>query len=153
MIGIEHHQERRVAEQLLSVQLPAYRIEAELIGFWDIPPLRDTTETMMESGETFVGYRIEGELAGFISYEDEGDALDICRMVVHPNYFRRGIAKSLVEYVLEGAGKHKRVKVSTGAGNKPAIALYRSFGFADAGEIEIAPGVRLALFELPAIRQ
>ncbi|RJX38915.1 GNAT family N-acetyltransferase [Paenibacillus pinisoli] len=153
MIGIEQHQDRGVAEQLLAVQLPAYRIEAELIGFWDIPPLRDTAETMMASGETFVGYRIEGALAGFISYEDEGDAIDICRMVVHPDYFRRGIARSLVDYVLEGAGKHKRVKVSTGAGNKPAIALYRSFGFADAGEIEIAPEVRLALFELPSIRQ
>ncbi|RJE87502.1 GNAT family N-acetyltransferase [Paenibacillus sp. 1011MAR3C5] len=153
MIGIEHHQNRGVAEQLLAVQLPAYRIEADIIGFWDIPPLRDTAETIMKSSETFVGYRLDGALAGFISFEDEGDARDICRMVVHPDYFRRGIAKSLLAYVLEDAGKHKKVKVSTGAKNEPAIALYRSFGFVDAGAIEIAPEVKLALFELPAIRQ
>ncbi|MFF2886420.1 GNAT family N-acetyltransferase [Paenibacillus sp. NPDC057967] len=153
MIGIEQHQNREVAKQLLAVQLPAYRIEADLIGFWDIPPLRDTAETIMDSSEIFIGYRIDGVLAGFISYEDEGDALDICRMVVHPDYFRRGIAKSLLAYVLEGEGKHKRVKVSTGAKNEPAIALYRSFGFFDAGAMEITPEVKLALFELPAIRQ
>lgn len=148
-----NHQERRVAEQLLEVQLPAYRIEAELIGFDDIPPLRDTAETLMVCNEIFAGFKLEGTLAGFISYEAVGaEVLNLCRMVVHPDYFRKGIARSLLAYVLEGAGMHKKVTVSTGANNEPAKALYRSFGFIDAGEIEIAPEVKLILFELSAVR-
>ncbi|REK71156.1 GNAT family N-acetyltransferase [Paenibacillus paeoniae] len=153
MIEKLNHREPITAKAMLAVQLPAYRIEADIIGFDDIPPLRDTAETIMASEETFVGYWLEEELAGFISYELDEHQLGICRMVVHPQYFRRGIAKGLLSYVLTGAGEQKRITVSTGAKNEPAKALYRSFRFTDAGEIEVAPEVSLALFELPAIRQ
>ncbi|MCR2807126.1 GNAT family N-acetyltransferase [Paenibacillus soyae] len=148
MIRGLNNREEDIAQYILDVQLPAYRVEAELIGYDDIPPLRDTVDTIRNSKETFVGYFIEQELAGFISYESADDAIDLCRMVVHPGYFRRGIAKRLLAYVLADAASSKKVTVSTGARNEPAKSLYRGFGFVLAKELEVAPGLSLAFFEL-----
>ncbi|RIX48620.1 GNAT family N-acetyltransferase [Paenibacillus nanensis] len=154
MIVELNHKDADTAQKMLDVQLPSYLVEAELIGFHDIPPLRDTTATIRESGESFIGFTVDQELAGFVSYElaDDGNCVDICRMVVHPDYFRRGIARQLLSHLLAGAAAHKKVTVSTGERNEPAKSLYRSFGFTEAKQIEIAPGVKLSLFELPAVR-
>ncbi|RCW76869.1 hypothetical protein [Saliterribacillus persicus] len=38
--------ERKNAEQVLGIQIPAYRVEAELIGSYDIPLLKDTVDTL-----------------------------------------------------------------------------------------------------------
>jgi len=35
----------KFAKEVLSVQLPSYQVEAELIDFYDIPPLKDTVST------------------------------------------------------------------------------------------------------------
>lgn len=152
MIQILNNNEEGIAQKILDAQLPAYRVEAQIIGYDDIPPLHDTVDTIRSSEEVFVGFFIGRELAGFVSYESEDDAVDICRMVVHPDYFRRGIAKRLLAYVLDEAAVRKKVTVSTGALNEPAKSLYRGFGFALAKELEVAPGVTLAFFELPEDR-
>ncbi|MCR8843279.1 GNAT family N-acetyltransferase [Paenibacillus sp. SC116] len=136
-----------IAKQMLDVQIPSYQIEAELIDFYDIPQLKDTVETVMASNETFVGYFVEDELAAFISYTDEGQVIDICRLVVHPNYFRKGIARKLVAHVLDEIAKYKKVIVSTGAKNAPAKQLYEQCGFQEMKDIEVAPNVFITLFE------
>ncbi|MFD0589011.1 GNAT family N-acetyltransferase [Paenibacillus sp. GCM10027627] len=146
MITLLNHKDLDIAKRMWEVQIPAYRVEAEMIGFADIPPLRDTPETISASGETFIGFMESGALAGFISYELEEGTVDICRMVVHPNYFRRGIAKRLLAYVLDYAAGDRAVSVSTGARNEPAKALYRGFGFVEKEQIEVAPGVSITVF-------
>lgn len=152
MIAELNHKDWATAQLILDVQLPSYRVEAEIIGFDDIPPLRDTVETIQTCEESFVGYILSQELAGFISYELTDDGVDICRMVVHPNFFRRGIAKQLLSFLLDGVAAHKKVTVSTGDKNEPAKSLYRGFGFSEVDQIEVAPGVQLACFELAADR-
>lgn len=152
MIAELDHKALAAAQQILDVQLPSYRVEANIIGFDDIPPLRDTVEAIQSSEESFIGYILGRELAGFIAYERADDGVDICRMVVHPNFFRRGIAKQLLSYLLNGVAAHKKVTVSTGDKNEPAKSLYRGFGFTEVNQIEVAPGVRLACFELAADR-
>ena len=152
VITVLNHGDISIAKQILDVQLPAYRVEADIIVFYEIPPLRDTAKTIASSEEHFIGYRVGERLAGFISYElpeKDGDveSVDICRMVVHPDFFRRGIAKQLLAHLLDSAAAGKRVTVSTGAKNEPAKSLYRSFGFVEKKEIEIAPDVFLTVFE------
>jgi len=149
MIKRLHVQNSRVAERVLQVQIPAYQVEAQWIGFEGIPYLKDTLETLAASEEVFYGIEYEGELAGVIGFEEKEELLDICRLVVHPRHFRKGIGRCLVEHVLENHGHGKKVVVRTGRQNLPAIRLYEKLGFAIAGEREIAPGVFLAIFERP----
>lgn len=47
-------EDRDTVQQIWSLQHMAYPLEAELIGFSEIPPLLDTFETIRASGETFL---------------------------------------------------------------------------------------------------
>lgn len=136
-----------IAKEILVVQRPAYRAEAEIIGFDGIPQLSDTEESIMACGETFLGFRSEGRLAGAIAYTEDEEGVEICRLIVHPDYFRKGIGRRLVGFVMEEAARGKKVKVSTGAANEPAIRLYKQFGFTERERIEIAPGIFLTNME------
>ncbi|WP_055105875.1 GNAT family N-acetyltransferase [Paenibacillus ihumii] len=129
------------AKKMIDIQLPAYKVEAELMGFDGIPQLKDTVETIMQSREKFVGYLLEGELAAFISYEEAEQEIEICRLVVHPYHFRKKIATILVEHVVETVAQGRPIRVSTGALNFPAKGLYQMFGFRQVRDVEVAPGV------------
>ncbi|MFD0693987.1 GNAT family N-acetyltransferase [Paenibacillus sp. GCM10027628] len=140
---------------LLSLQIASYRVEAEMIGFDDIPPLKDGIASIREADETFYGYYAEeggrSHLAGAISFSREGTIVTICRMMVHPDYFRRGIARALIQYVLDDQQRSgaSRFIVSTGTANLPAIQLYEGFGFVQRRVFTVPPGVSLTTFERP----
>lgn len=140
-------QEKAVAEQIIRVQRPAYRIEADLIGFDGIPALKETAEQLRQSREQFWGY-FEGErLAGVIAVETGEGTVDICRLVVHPDFHRRGIGTRLVQGVLDMYPDAALFTVSTGERNEPAISLYERFGFRRKDRIEIGPGIFLTAME------
>jgi ribosomal protein S18 acetylase RimI-like enzyme len=137
------------ALRLLLLQMAAYRVEAELVGFDDIPPLKDTIASIRAAKETFYGYFDGGELAGAVSCEAEGDTVTICRLMVHPDYFRRGIATKLLRRVFELEPGAARYVVSTAALNAPALALYNRNGFQEHGRREIVPGIEIITLVKP----
>ncbi|TWT16148.1 GNAT family N-acetyltransferase [Planomicrobium sp. CPCC 101079] len=122
-----------------AIQIPAYRIEAELIGFDGIPPLKETVEDIQKSDETFIGF-FEDELKGFISYKQEKKLIDIHRLVIHPDSFRQGIASKLITFLLSEFPGYKFI-VTTGQANIPAKKLYVSLGFVEQKDFEVAPGI------------
>ncbi|MBT2679759.1 GNAT family N-acetyltransferase [Bacillus sp. ISL-35] len=133
------------AAEVLDLQKKSYRIEADLIGTDEIPPLKETFEQLQNCGETFIGYFIEGVLAGAVSYKKSGEVLDIHRMMVHPDFFRRGIAGKLLAEV-ERQECHEII-VSTGAANTPAIKLYEKLGFVRQGDSVVGNGLVIANFK------
>lgn len=146
MIGeIDRHKEQ-IAQEILKIQLPAYRIEAELMDFFEIPQLHETASDIQNSEEFFIGFQ-EEELMGVVSYKIAEGLVDIHRLIVNPAYFRRGIGKRLVEYLLKRY-KGYDFTVSTGTANKPAIALYQAFGFQEQRKVEVAPGIECTAFSL-----
>lgn len=148
MIRLIDNTDPAIAADILRVQIPAYRVEARLMNFDGIPPLQDTAESIQASKETFLGYyAANDELAGFLSYEEEHTGYTICRLVVHPDHFRKGIGKSLLHQFMSETGKSQKVTVSTGAKNEPALNLYKMYGFHQVGALEIAQGVYLAFLE------
>jgi ribosomal protein S18 acetylase RimI-like enzyme len=138
--------DRRVAEDVLKVQIPSYQVEAEIIGYYDIPPLKDTVETIQQCDELFFGYYTDTELCGFISVKIEQNEADIHRLVVHPKHFRKGIAQSLLEFI-EGLEGIKTLKVSTGSKNAPAVSFYLKNGFQPVKEVRIDEKLIITLFE------
>ncbi|RKQ33242.1 GNAT family N-acetyltransferase [Oceanobacillus halophilus] len=141
------HYDRQIAEQIHQIQIPAYNVEAKLIGFYGIPQLSDKVESIIESEETFIGYKVKEKIIGFISYIHNRSEVEICRLVVHPFYFRQGIAKELLKYLLQNVSEDKRITVSTGAKNYPAIKLYQNAGFKQYDEAEVAEGIYLIFLE------
>ncbi|MED4783561.1 GNAT family N-acetyltransferase [Brevibacillus choshinensis] len=134
------------ATRMWQLQQAAYRVEAELIGWSDLPPLRETVEELMGSEETFIAYVEEGELAGALSFQRMGDQLDIHKMIVDPKHFRKGIARQLLLHLETIYPDVKTIVVSTGARNEPAVQLYLRQGYESTGTKEVAPGLELAFF-------
>jgi ribosomal protein S18 acetylase RimI-like enzyme len=135
-----------MAGQIHALQQAAYTIESQLIGYPDLPPLRETRADLQHSEEQFLIYREEGQIAGAVSYLRLGDTLDICRLVVSPAYFRRGVAGKLLEAVETGEPGIRQITVSTAEKNLPAVTLYQKHGYQVARRTVLADG--LVLVEL-----
>jgi ribosomal protein S18 acetylase RimI-like enzyme len=133
--------------ELLELQRASYAVEAALIDSQNIPPLKDTPATLSGCGETFLGCFLGGKLVGAVSYKTTDGVVDIHRLVVHPDHFRRGIARSLLGRLEEVEHERTRILVSTGSKNIPARNLYRSLGFGETGEAEPAPELFVTHFE------
>ncbi|EPD49463.1 hypothetical protein HMPREF1210_03362 [Paenisporosarcina sp. HGH0030] len=131
------------ARELLALQRTSYQIEADLIGFQGIPALSETAEDIVNSKEIFIGYYEDDQLLGVLSYEENEDFVDICRLVVSPASFRKGIGRQLVNYIVEEIRGSRDVVVSTGLKNIPAVTLYEKLGFQQERTMEIAPGVQI----------
>ena len=138
-----------MADGVLSIQRSAYRVEAELLGVTDLPPMAETREDLLRSRETFWGCYESGTLVGVLSTEERGDLTEIGRLAVSPSHFRRGVATKLIAHALAMAGPDATVRVSTGAANAPALALYERFGFRPTGSREVLPGVHLTTLMRP----
>ena len=135
------------AAEVLELQRKSYIIEAELIGTTEIPPLTETFEQLQNCGETFIGYYKENKLAGAISYKREAGTLDIHRVMVHPDFFRRGIAAKLIAHIESIEKAATKVIVSTGAANLPAVRLYEKLGFVRQEDMIVGDRLRIANFK------
>jgi len=119
-----------VANQIFTVFQNSYKVEAQLIGTLDFPPLLRTAKAIESSTTQFYGF-IEGKcLAGVIEIVLKGEHLDIDSLTVDPNYFRKGIANKLISYVLEAFNFSEAI-VETAVVNLPAINLYKKHGFVE----------------------
>ncbi|MBH0231653.1 GNAT family N-acetyltransferase [Halobacillus yeomjeoni] len=134
---------RETAEIIYKMQYRSYQIEADLIDFQDLPPLKETVETIQSSNETFLGYFIDDELVGVVSYKDENEEIDIYRMMVDPDHFRKGIADCLLTYLKKQYPDHTFI-VHTGSKNTPAVNLYKKHGFKTVDEVEVAPNIYIS---------
>ena len=138
---------RKFAEEVLNIQIPSYKVEAEIIDFYEIPPLKDTVETLQQCRETFFGYYISEELCGAISIKVENDVMDIHRLIVHPKYFRKGIAKMLLDFIESHLEDIETIIVSTGSKNTPAVNFYEKNGFSKIGETRVNERLSLTSFK------
>jgi ribosomal protein S18 acetylase RimI-like enzyme len=137
--------DKKTAGEVLQVQIPAYQAEADIIGYQEIPPLSDTVETLQNCGETFYGY-FDPFLVGVISYKIEQQMLDIHRVVVHPHFFRRGIGRAMVRFLLHTyQDKVNGFIVRTAQKNTPAIKLYQQLGFREIKRIMTADHLELVV--------
>lgn len=140
MISKLDHQNGNTAETIQKIQRAAYLIEAELMKFHGIPQLTESILKIQNSSEVFFGYWEQSRLLGVISYKIENGKVDIHRLAVIPDHFRKGIAGKLIRFLLREFQGMDFV-VSTGKANVPAKNLYKIFGFLESKDFEVAPGV------------
>lgn len=139
MIIALNHRLEKTAKEVQKIQQQAYRIEAEMMGFDGIPQLKESILEIQNAEEIFLGHTGE-PLKGFLSYKEDGMAIDIHRLAVSPAYFQQGIASSLLKELLDRFNDRSFL-VSTGSANEPAKNLYRKHGFQEQGAFEVATGI------------
>ncbi|MEU9139523.1 GNAT family N-acetyltransferase [Streptomyces sp. NPDC048404] len=141
----------RTAVGVHQVARRSYAVEAELIGFDGIPALTETLEEMQARPLRWLGMVTrDGRIAAFVAWQRLAgeDGIDIDRVCVDPQWFRRGLALKLLDHLLAELAPGGKALVSTGADNRPAICLYERLGFTRVGTVQRAPGLLLAEFRL-----
>lgn len=141
MIVTLDHRDADVAARLCALQKASYAVESAIIRY-DIPLMFESPGDLARASETFLGYPDGASLAGALAYETWPHEIEICRLMVHPDHFRRGVGTRLIEEVV-GKARGLPVRVSTGADNAPAIRLYERLGFAISLRRTLPDGLRL----------
>ncbi|MCX2720013.1 GNAT family N-acetyltransferase [Lentiprolixibacter aurantiacus] len=135
-----------MAKQIQLLFRASYAIEAQLLGADDFPPLKRELESYMQSKNTFYGYYSEGNLAAAMEIDARPKSTHIQSLVVHPDYFRRGIGRALVNFVFENYTSEV-FTVETGAANGPATELYLKCGFEERYKYNTDHGIRKVRFQ------
>ncbi|MFT5706373.1 MAG: GNAT superfamily N-acetyltransferase [Oceanospirillaceae bacterium] len=117
-----------IANRIHTIFQNSYKIEAQLIGTRDFPPLLRNAQNIVNSKTDFYGFSDNNCLAAIIEIEIDNKHLDIHSLTVDPKYFRKGIADKLISYVLKSFDIAVAT-VETAVVNKPAISLYEKHGF------------------------
>lgn len=138
--AIDPSEDGELADQLLTIQRAAYLVEATLIGDDRIPALHEDVGELCAAPLTWLGAYDSSCLIGAVAWVEDTDEVDIDRLIVHPEFHRRGAGRSLVQAVLHRAGQ-RHTTVSTGQANLPARMLYQQLGFRQLDDVEVVPGL------------
>ncbi len=136
-------QDELVAGSVWRLQHKAYAIEAQLIGFAQLPPLMETIASLQQCEQDFYGVVADEELQAVISIEEYDQTVTVCRLMVEPEHHRKGLGRQLLRYVEQLYPVAKLFLVSTGSLNEPALRLYQSMGYKPRRQWEAAPGLML----------
>jgi len=141
MIALLDHHSESVANAIYDVFQLSYKVEAGLVDVEDFPPLRRSAAHIQSSNSQFLGYQTGGDIAAVIEFSQDGSALSIDSLVVHPKYFRRGLASQLMRSLLAGVD-WQIADVETAAANAPALTLYQKLGFSESKRWNTADGIK-----------
>jgi len=119
-----------VANQIYCIFQDSYKIEAQLIGVVDFPPLLRSVKDIEKSKTQFYGFSENNNLAAIIEIVIEDKHLEIHSLTVDPIHFRKGIANKLLSYILDVVNFTEAI-VETAVVNTPAINLYEKHGFVE----------------------
>ena len=141
-----NNKENKIAEEIRAIFQVSYTLEAKMLKAVDFPPLKRTVSQFLKSDSEFYAYYLTKNIAGVIEIENDEDLTHIQSLVVYPKYFRNGIGRKLVQFILD-AYKSKIFTVETGVDNHPAIKLYKGFGFQEQDQWDTNHRVRKVRFE------
>ena len=135
-----------IAKKIRSVFQLSYKVEANILNATDFPPLKRPLENYVNSNTAFFEYLKNEELAGVIEIEHNNNFIHIYSLVVDPGFLRQGIARKLMEYVIN-IFDSKLFVVETGLKNGPATKLYKKFDFKEVKQWNTYHGIRKIKFE------
>jgi len=135
-----------ISKKIRSVFQLSYKVEAKILNATDFPPLKRSLENYVNSNTAFFGYLKNRELVGVIEIEHNNNFTHINSLVVNPGFFRQGIARKLMEYVINTFDS-KLFVVETGLENRPATKLYKKFDFKEVKQWNTDHGIRKIKFE------
>jgi ribosomal protein S18 acetylase RimI-like enzyme len=136
-----------ISNKIRSVFQLSYAVEAKLLNATDFPPLKRSLDSYLKSDNDFFGYLKNQEIAGIVEINHNDSFTHIQSLVVNPKFFRQGIGRKLMEFVLNSFDSNLFI-VETGVENGPATLLYKKIGFKEVKQWDTEYGIRKIKFEL-----
>ena len=101
MIQKLQNTELETAKKIRSIFQRSYAVEAEWLEAVDFPPLKRPLEDYMRRDRDFFGRMKDGQMAGVAEIIETDSYVHIRSLVVDPKFFRLGIGKELMEFVMD----------------------------------------------------
>jgi len=118
-------------EEILALQKLAYKSEAEIYNDFNIPPMVQTLESIEKGFENqfFIKVLVDGRIIGSVrAYAEEGTCY-IGRLIVHPDFQKRGIGTKLMNEIEKIFSTYQRFELFTGDRSEKNIYLYQKLGY------------------------
>ena len=135
-----NNKKNKIAKEIRKIFQSSYAVEAKMLKAIDFPPLKRTISQFLNSNSEFYAYYLNQNIAGVIEIKNNQDLTHIQSLVVYPKYFRKGIGRKLVQFILD-TYKSSIFTVETGVENIPAVELYKSFDFKEKKQWDTDHGV------------
>lgn len=119
------------AKEILDLQKIAYMSEAERYNDYAIPPLTQTIDQIKAEFENRICLkastetRIVGSVRGYM----EEETCHIERLIVHPEFRKRGIGTRLLKEIEVRFKQAKRYELFTGHRSENNLRLYSKLGY------------------------
>lgn len=123
--------DRNDIHELYALQLLAFQSEADMIGSRSIPALMESEEDFSNDFEHWITLKLVNEdhtIIGAIRYKEDGDLIDVGRLMIHPDYRRQGLAQRMLHEVdIRYPQTTKELYTCTKSWTN--IALYKRMGY------------------------
>lgn len=139
-------------DEIIALQKLCFMREAERIQKFDIAPMTQTSEVLRADLEnprqalTLLKLVEDRRIVGSVRGVERDGTLYIGRLVVHPDYQKRGYGKRLMA-AIEQCHSGARYELFTGDKSIENRRFYQNLGYREFDVREIMEGVRLVYFE------
>jgi ribosomal protein S18 acetylase RimI-like enzyme len=119
------------AEEILKLQKLAYQSEAEIYNDFNIPPLTQTIEELINQFKNHIFLSVvENEtIIGSVRAIIQDETCYIGRLIVHPSKQNQGIGTALMKEIEKYFPDVKRLELFTGSKSVKNIHLYNKLGY------------------------
>jgi ribosomal protein S18 acetylase RimI-like enzyme len=117
-------------QEILALQYLAYQSEAELLGNKDIPPLKQTFESITDefSKSLFLKATDNGKIIGSVRASVSEGTLYVGKLIVHPSSQGQGIGTRLLQEI-EYISECECLELFTSSKSVRNIRLYERLGY------------------------
>jgi ribosomal protein S18 acetylase RimI-like enzyme len=120
------------AAEILKLQKLAFYREAKRYDDFSIPPLIETTEDIRQAFDCniIIKATIDGVIIGSVRGQLTDDSCYVGRLIVHPDFQKRGIGSRLMKAIEAEFTQVKKFTLGAGHLSEETIRLYQKLGFA-----------------------
>ena len=119
------------ADEILELQKLAYQSEAAIYTDWSLPPLTQTREDIKKEFHKAIFLKVcnAGKIIGSVRALQHNDTCKIGRLIVHPDFRRKGAGTQLMAAIEAQFPAAQRFELFTGSRSTGNVRLYERLGY------------------------
>jgi ribosomal protein S18 acetylase RimI-like enzyme len=137
------------AQPIWELQRCAYQTEAVLYNDYSIPPLVETLETLQSlfSQICILKAVVDSRIVGAVRASLKSGTCYVGRLIVHPDYRRRGIGSDLLRAIEAAHPAAERFELFTGHKSVDNLRLYERLGYRPFRREPVNDGLTMVFLE------